>query len=167
MGAWEELSKDERGWLWKRFRQQFHFRPSTHPASWPGIREPHPSVTYDISAVFSGDPVAYEEAEIDLNTKVLEALRRCVPHEEYLYALDWQHPCYRFRPHYPFDAADPDEWMVPVIPDGDYYIFLAKGFEFGIFGHPWEKTICVFGECLLDSVRLSEPTLFGTVLRST
>jgi len=60
-----------------------------------------------------------------------------------LYALDWQHPCYWLYPHASFDADDEDAWLVPVLPNGDYYIFLAEDFSFGSFGHPWEMTITI------------------------
>ena len=39
----------------------------------------------------------------------------------------------------------------PVFPDGDYSIFLATDLRLGTFGHPWEETLCVFGQPLLDS----------------
>ena len=34
---------------------------------------------------------------------------------------------------------------MPVLPDGVYTLFLAPDGRFGIFGHPWEMTVCVFG----------------------
>ena len=32
----------------------------------------------------------------------------------------------------------------------DYAINVSKDFRVGTFSHPWEKTVCVFGEELLD-----------------
>jgi hypothetical protein len=43
-------------------------------------------------------------------------------------------------------------WPVPVFPHGDYYIFLEEGMTMGTFGHPWEKTLCVFGQDLIDAL---------------
>ncbi|WP_198347940.1 DUF2716 domain-containing protein [Plantactinospora sp. KBS50] len=36
-------------------------------------------------------------------------------------------------------------WPLSPYPDGDYSIYLAEGFRFGTFGHPWELSLCVFG----------------------
>ena len=47
-----------------------------------------------------------------------------------------------------FDA----EWPVPVFPNGDYYIFARPDFSTGTFGHPWEKTLCVFGSELVQTL---------------
>ncbi|MET4613081.1 hypothetical protein ABIC28_004081 [Rhodococcus sp. PvR044] len=65
--------------------------------------------------------------------------------------LDWQHPGYSFDAG--THAATPDaEWRVPVYPNGDYYIFAREGFAEGTFGHPWEQTLCVFGERLVATL---------------
>ena len=37
-------------------------------------------------------------------------------------------------------------------PDGEYCIFLADDFSFGTFGHPWQRSVCVFGAALLEQV---------------
>jgi len=55
--------------------------------------------------------------------------------------------------------------MIPVLPDGDYHIFLADDFSFGTLGHPWEQTICVFGKPLIDVVEREGPKLLGRVVR--
>ncbi len=166
MAAWEELSRTEYDAVWDRFERRFEFRPSIYESDWPGIREPAPSVTFDISGFYRRDPRASEAMEWDLNLCVLEALRRCTGPSRWLYALDWQHDAYRFYPHRRFEHSDPRAWLVPVLPNGDYYIFLAEGFEFGIFGHPWERTMCVFGPELLGAIGESKPLLFDTVRRS-
>ena len=164
MDVWEALTEAEENEVWRRFRDQFAFRPSTSRREWPGIREPRPSVTYSISGVY-GDEGRYVALEADLNAKVLAAFRRCVPPEGRLYALDWQHQGYWFYPHAPNEAANDNAWSVPVLPNGDYYIFLAEDFSFGLFGHPWEQTLCMFGQRLLDAVGAAKPVLFNVVLR--
>ncbi|GIH05322.1 hypothetical protein Rhe02_33890 [Rhizocola hellebori] len=50
-------------------------------------------------------------------------------------------------------------------PDGDCYIYLAEDFQFGTFGHPWESTLCVFGQELLDLVEAELDTLLGKPMR--
>ena len=80
-------------------------------------------------------------------------------------ALDWQHPCYRFDPFGPFTFSETYHGMIPVVPDGDYSIFLADDFSYGTFGHPWEQSICVFGQPLIDVVEHERPRLLGRVVR--
>ncbi len=146
--------------------------PSQHPRpGMPGIREPAPSITYAL-------PEAWTEDDLDdLHRQVLAAFRACTGPEERLYALDWQHQCFWFRPHSNLERAGDDHqawplvlpgsglWRIPVLPDGDYSIFLAEDFRFGIFGHPWERTWCVFGAELLAALETRRPGIFSLVKR--
>jgi len=66
--------------------------------------------------------------------------------------LDWQHPSYWFRPHAVADATRWPPSPVTPFPDGDYYIFLTEDMSQGTFGHPWEQTLCVFGNDLVDDL---------------
>ena len=81
--------------------------------------------------------------------------------ENAILALDWQHPSYRIHdvkldwlnlPH--------DDWPITPFPDGDYYIFLTETFSHGFLGHPWEQTICVFGEEFVDLSLTQRPDMF-------
>lgn len=63
------------------------------------------------------------------------------------------------------ERSDLSDWPISVIPDGDHHIFLAEDFSFGTFGHPWEQTICVFGQQLIDAVELNKPSYFEEVRR--
>jgi hypothetical protein len=162
--AWEPLVKSEENTVWDLFYEQFHFKPSVKAQDWPGIKEPTPSVTYDISHVFP-ELAAATAKESDLNMEVLTLFRQSVLPGERLYALDWQHPCYWFNPYGQFEFSEVYEGMIPVFPDGDYSIFLADDFRFGTFGHPWEQTICVFGETLLKLIERDRPRMLGRVIR--
>ncbi|MDQ5823304.1 MAG: DUF2716 domain-containing protein [Chloroflexota bacterium] len=162
--AWAELLHHERDAVWDRFYALFDFKPSTKAKVWPGIKEPTPSITYSIASFYktTSNPRVLER---DLNIKTLQALRKCVPPGQRLYALDWQHPCYWFYPHRLEAAGDTYRWRVPVLPNGDYYIFLAEDLSFGLFGHPWEQTLCVFGQALLNAFAQDMPLLFGKPVR--
>lgn len=133
--AWVTLTQNEYDKVWDSFYEKFRFNPTIHIENFPGILEPSPSLTYEISDNF-GD----ERNIVDLENKVLSALRSQSSQKEKIYVLDWQHECYWFYPHKNFQ-----KWLIPILPDGDYYIFLAEDFRFGIFGHPWEWTSCVWG----------------------
>lgn len=56
-------------------------------------------------------------------------------------------------------------WEVPPFPDGDYYIFLSEDFRDGWFGHPWEQTVCIFGQRAVSSLGMGLPKLFINPIR--
>ncbi len=164
--TWEALhypSKED-DTAWNFMDQTLQFQPSVQHR--PGIVEPIPSLTYDIGHIYTVNETQARLLEDDLNQKTLAALQVCTGPDERLYALDWQHTCYWFYPHRPFDADKAEAWGVPVLPNGDYYIFLAEDFRFGIFGHPWEQTMCIFGQPLLDAYSRSRPLLFTRIVRA-
>ncbi|GHF85694.1 hypothetical protein GCM10018790_73950 [Kitasatospora xanthocidica] len=90
-----------------------------------------------------------------------DGLTKCSAPAESLWALDWQHTCYRLRP----DLRGKEQWPLSPYPDGDYYIYLADDLRFGTFGHPWEHTLCVFGAELLDEIEEKVGELLQRVVR--
>jgi len=167
--AWEALSRvsDEPAWYW--VYDKLGFWPSTYAHAWPGFREPAPSRTWDLSpgdldrasAEFRLGPYAVEEH--DVSSIALAAFREVTGPDDWMWALHWQHQSYRVWPHRMSDGA---RWPVPVFPRADYHLFLAKDFSFGTLGHPWERTLCVFGEKLVPVVeRLGEGVLKNVLRR--
>jgi hypothetical protein len=154
MDAWELFEESEYKKVWDRFYDQFAFKPSVYRRDFPAIKEPSPSITYEFDY-----PIETETID-DLDNKTLSAFLSIVSPGDALCVLDWHHDCYWFRPHIPFR-----EWEIPVLPNGDYYIFLAKDFSYGIFGHPWERTICVWGKELLSEFERNKPILFNKIIR--
>jgi hypothetical protein len=161
LSAWRELEPQEYAAVWDRFFEKFQFNPRT-PL---GIIEPAASVTFDIRHVYDRGAEAYESLTADLEAKLRDAFRRCVDAGETMYALDWQHECYLFDPHREVDVESDDAWPIPALPDGDYHIFLSRNLESGIFGHPWEYTMCVFGRSLIDALESNPPELFTKAVR--
>ena len=159
VGAWQELGRADYDRYWARFNTSFGFRAGVKRESWPAISEPVPSVTYDLSVIQdgAGRGAAYDA----INAEALRAFVWAMPEISELIVLDWQHPGYRFSP-----AAHAltwrAEWKVPVYPDGDYYAFLREDFSEGTFGHPWEQTLCVIGERLIQSLGCSLGTWLPT-----
>lgn len=161
--AWRELRAEERRGAWDRFYYPFRFRPSTSPEEWPGILEPVPSVTWNVEAAWQDpDPLLRGPNRI-VNSSFLAAFRVC--RAEKLVVLDWQHPCYGFSVHHESAPVAPEDWPIPVLPTGDYSIFLSPSFDRGCFGHPWEQTVCVFGQELLAAIEDFVPSPFGRVVR--
>ncbi|MBI4836657.1 MAG: DUF2716 domain-containing protein [Candidatus Abawacabacteria bacterium] len=170
MRAWKSLDKEIGGLshkdVWESFNEMFEFNPSIYSEDWPSIIEPKPSITYDISTAYYNGNENYLVLEKDLSVKTLVAFRECLFREDKLYVLNWEHPSYLFYPYGSFDFTNSEEWLIPVFPNGDYYIFLAEDFSFGLFGHPWEQSICVFGTKLISAFEKYKPLLFTSILRS-
>ena len=162
MVVWEKQPIEAYESVWTPFDRRFRFRPSM--VEWPGFREPLESTTYGIGHVY-GDPGQYAELTLDLCHKLVGALRQCTAPGDFVDVLDWQHPSYRFWPHEPFEFVSEDDWPIPALPNGDYYIFLARDMEAGVLGHPWEQTMCVFGARLLAAFEQDPPLLFDRPVR--
>lgn len=153
--GWADVPDDEADAVWDRFTERFAFRPGTDPRRWPGITVPDASVTWDLAATWQRPdrwPPGTPLSTFDVDTGAVERLvmgllRDCTEPAGFVYALDWQHAAYRCSPH-GVDLGDVDGWPVPVVPNGDYHVFLDPGFRFGVFGPPWEATLCLFGEPL-------------------
>ena len=143
MNNWKLLSNEERKHVWKEFTRIVKFRPDI--GKFPGIRTSMPSMVFDIADYFSAD----FDAEL-LETFALDLFRKITKPGERMYALDWQHDSYDFDPRLEMDRDESfGEWIIPIFPNGDYYIFLTKDFSNIWFGHPWEKTITLIGDELI------------------
>ncbi|MFD9746332.1 DUF2716 domain-containing protein [[Kitasatospora] papulosa] len=153
-----ELLETEYRRVWDRFYDEFTFRPSTSSFKWPAIKEPIASVTWSL-AVLDDDP----ECE-RLDRLVEQGLKSCMGPSGTLLALDWQHTSYRFAP---LGVGGPGQlaWPLSPYPDGDYYIYLSEDFRMGSFGHPWEKSLCLFGQEFLDAASAEVEKLLGQPIR--
>ncbi|WP_328408637.1 DUF2716 domain-containing protein [Nocardia sp. NBC_00403] len=146
--------------LWNRFYAEFEFRPST--ATSPGITEPTASATWHLGVLDLTD--AEHDGVEQLQRIIRAGLLACHRPGEVLYWLDWQHVGYRFDPSRVGGAGRPD-WPGSAYPDGDYHIYATPDFRLGTFGHPWEYTVCVFGDQLLSEVEHKLTALLGTPIR--
>jgi hypothetical protein len=151
--GWRRLAGEQEDETWARYAARFGY-----PAG-GGFRTPTPSVTWDISPIYLRSGEEFAGLEEDLARKVLTAFRVCTPAGQELYALDWNHPCYSLDPHGVVAEAG-ESWAVPVLPNGDHYIFLAPDFRFGVIGDCVEQTICVYGQPLLDALATDAPLVF-------
>ena len=146
---WEEIPLERYEDYWGPFEQRYHFAPSMQ--SWPGIDEPVPSVTFDLAPVFDDSVQArFNAGERAVNALAVLALVRAFPEDQRLLVLDWQHPCRWFWPHRQVLQPEALHWLV--VPNGDYYAVVTEDLDTGTFGHPWEQTLCVFGEPLLRTL---------------
>ncbi|MBX0356806.1 DUF2716 domain-containing protein [Halobacillus sp. Nhm2S1] len=161
MRNWQALSSKSYEEVWRRIDQEFKFQPSV--SEFPSFHLPSPFVTYDVSAYYGAS--INLNVYRDLEEKSLQMFQELVPKDEFLLALEWQHEGYRVNPHLNFPKNEWKEWIIPVFPDGDYYFFIEKDFNWGILGHPWEGSISLYGKDLLYSLEKNKPAMFLKIIR--
>ncbi|HEX4608794.1 MAG TPA: DUF2716 domain-containing protein [Urbifossiella sp.] len=88
--------------------------------------------------------------------KLLAAFRRCTRPGERLWVIDWQHDWYSLDPHMAVG-----ERLVPALPDGDSYNYVASDFRFGLV-MGWRDTgpVTLFGADLLAAFAADPPAEF-------
>ncbi len=133
------MKKEQTEIVWNTIGENFGY-----PESQRSFKLPKPYIIFDISSKYS-----YETDELE--DMVLTAMRACTRKNELIYAMDWQHECYEFDPRKPIERDEWKEWLVPLFPNGDYYIFIQKDLKWGYFGHPWKKEIGIFGDCFIKN----------------
>lgn len=150
--GWGQLSDEENERNWAIFRDRFGFTPGIDARSWPAIAEPIPSVVFDLGAAPAATPGAWAARVDAINAEALRCFVTDWNDDPNFVVLDWQHPGYTFDAEAHAAAKELAEWRVPVYPNGDYYIFSRDDFTEGTFGHPWERTLCVFGERMVEGL---------------
>jgi hypothetical protein len=155
--AWIELPRHRHDRVWDAFDEAFEFRPSPSERDWPSFREPAPSATWNIRDLLASFYPWKDPRATPYNLALLEALREHVGPDEPVLALDWQHASYEFYPHSFRGAEDPAGWCIPALPSGEYHLFVTEDHRLGSLGHPWEGTLCVFGEGFLETYRRLTP----------
>ena len=139
MKNFRPLNNQEHEKVWDKFDNLLNFKPSIK--DFPGITTSRPQLKFDIKECFS------EPFQMDKLEKLgLYLFDKITKHGERIYALDYMHQCYDFDPRQEIERDEFNEWIVPIYPNGDYYIFLTKDFNNIWFGHPWEKTITLLGK---------------------
>lgn len=111
------------------------------------------SIKLDVKNYYtSNDPIFYNTTLENFAIKVFQDITQI---DEEMYALDWQHQGYAFNPRKTMDKQEHwNEWIVPIFPNGDYYIFTTKDMQNVWFGHPWQETITLFGEKIINAATM-------------
>jgi hypothetical protein len=143
----------KRAWDW--IYNELSFKPSVRSGDWPSINTGKRHFKFKIDTLWGSG--YSEQAQSNFIRQAIEAFIEITTPGEEIYALDWQHQCYYYDPRKlsVYDMIDDDSGntRISFIPDGDYHIFLTKDFENIWFGHPWEMTITVIGDRLIDVVK--------------
>lgn len=167
LDGWVELEWVVGKTLWAEFAEAFHFRSGVTPEAWPAIIEPEPSVVWDLSAVFEGRHTGgFPAASLAVARLVLKTLQDCTQWWESVAFHDWVHPSALFRPHSVDEPEEVTNWDTGgLFPNGDYTIFVGRDHAFGILGHPWEQSLCVFGATAVEAFTAHNRGVLDTILR--
>ena len=155
MRNFKPLDEFEYNKVWGRFRKLFRFKPSM--SYFPAITTDTPQLKFDISEGFSSKFSAEQLEEV-----VIKIFKDITDPGERIYALNWQHESYDVDPREQMDKDETGEWVIPVFPNGEYFIFLTKDFNNVWFGHPWEETITLIGDEIVnhpEATKLNFPIL--------
>lgn len=168
MDNWTPLSNPEYDRIWSRIYRDIKFKPSM--SIFPSFQVPTPFISYDISEyLIDSRDLDAGSIELDaydnLEEKALDAFKELTLVGECMLALNWEHECYWVNPRLEFVKNEFGEWTIPIFPNGDYYFFIEKDFKWGYLGHPWEKSITVFGKELINAFDKHKPRMFHTILR--
>jgi len=148
--AFSPLDAGEYQQFWGPVDAQLGFRPSTRSSDSPGFREPKGSITWSVAPLFDDFAERFVDAEIEVAIELALAAGNVRGSDSFLVALDWQHPGYRFDPEMAKPPTREHSWPIPVLPDDDYYLYLAADLRFGWLTHPWEQTVCCYGDLLAE-----------------
>lgn len=147
MSNWSLLTEVEYKRVWDFVYNDLHFFPNVREAN-RLIDIPSPSRHFNISQ-FYGDGYS-EELYEDFSLSAISWFKK-IAGSNRMYALNWQHECYSFRPDRPFEKDEFDEWIIPIFPNGDYLFFLTCDFRNGIFADGINLTISFWGKDLIEA----------------
>jgi hypothetical protein len=144
--AWVAIDYDG---AWAPFGTRFGFRPDYHERERPAIRLPERALVVDLSPIYDSSGARFAAGFDAVNAAALRAFVWLAENDE-LVALDWQHECFRYSPA--AQALSDQPWRITVAPDGDYYAHMTQDLRWGTFGHPWQQTLTIWGDDLIESL---------------
>ena len=163
---WSILQNDEYNRVWDKIYSDFKFNPCYTDNGVAPFQFQIPVDCYDIS----NSPIYNDD--VDINNIIKSIFVKSIDDDDFMYALDWQHTCFRYNPRintvveYPVFIKDEryehggyNVYFPKFYPNGDYYFFIAKDFSWGYLTHPWLKKVCVFGEVLMNLFKKHSHTL--------
>lgn len=129
--------------VWDKFCGKFKFKPSVDKAVKP----------FEINTAFAVYDISALDDIEGFDKLMTEMLCELTDKDERIYALDWQHDSYLYRPH------NTDSTRINYYPDGDYAFFLNANMESGYLAHPWQMKVWVFGKKWLEEFEKNEGKL--------
>lgn len=137
--------------IWDKIYRDYKFHPSTEKYVIPfkfNVR----CVRYRLREIWSAE-----------QEKIVNDIFKSLSGND-IYALEWQSDCFEFNPkeeielgyNYHDDDRDCNVYFPSYYPNGDYYFFVSKNWEYGMFGHPWREEIYLIGGKLISEFEKKE-----------
>jgi hypothetical protein len=167
--GWTPIPDAENEELWANFAYRFSFSMNLSGSQRPAIEEPTPFVTWSVSGMrdlYATDSEQFRSIEWRSRERMLQALVGLKDSFYHMIVLDLNHTGYYFDPNRVIHRGV-NKWPVPFIPIHNYSLFTDKTFSFGLFGNPWEGSICVFGTALVERFIRNPPPCVGDLIRSS
>jgi len=137
---------------WAPFDERFDFEPDFHERGKSAIRLHPDCLVIDLAGLFASPAARLGAGTQAITAAALRAFVWLVGQDD-LVALNWNHLAWQYSPaHNAVRYADPLDLPVPVFPNGDCYVHMEPRARWGTFGHPWQESLCVWGDELVDSL---------------
>lgn len=169
MKEWEVLLKEEYDYVWNSVMDRFKFNPRYNSSNndLPFLKLPELFQVYEMhlftSYLKDKSIIINEDYYNVFNEHITNIFIKCMANDEFLYALDWQHTCFRYNPKssekmpHMLETNGYNIYFPDFYPDGDYHFFIAKDFSWGYFTHPWTQELWVFGEDMVEEIKKVPP----------
>ena len=144
--VWRELDYES---AWRPFDRHFAFAPDYYERVVPAIELPAGALVVDLSPIFAHEGARFASGEAAVTAAALRSFIWLAEDEE-LVALDWQHQAYRYSPA--GLVLQDANFLVPVFPNGDYFVHMTADLRWGTFAHPWQQTLTIWGDELVESL---------------
>jgi hypothetical protein len=159
--VWVPLTDLETNDLWDRFEANFRFNQFSFHSNSRTFLFSVPFDEYDISR-----SNLYQD-NVQSKTIMKDIFIDCMKEDDFMYALDWEHSCYRYNPRILIPKDNPtfihddryssggyNAYFPEFYPNGDFFFFISRDFSWGYLTHPWLKKAWVFGSSLMPKIRM-------------
>lgn len=145
MENWTLLDEIKYKDVWDFIYDTFLFTPNNGEKV---VVIPEPHISEDISQHYDD---GFTEIYYDnLHQQARWVFQKIVGQNNRIIALNWQHDCYSFNPHLPYEEDEFGEWLIPVFPNGDYIFFLTDDLQNGLFCDGIALRLTWFGKEMIE-----------------
>lgn len=166
------MTDDEATKEYREFKSRFRFQNAGGTAG-PAVKPPFPCIVFKTRAMppSEGDQIAVDMI-VDWHRKLLDAFRRVLVTKESEVTSSTGGTKQRivctdpYHDGYWIDTSrmNFESWQRVALPDGDYTLFATPDYKNGIFVHPWQPSVCVFGQVMLKELGMLGGKIGGRVI---
>lgn len=102
-------------------------------------------------------PVQIRHAD-ELRTSILRAMKQYGAEEDW-FALDFNHPCYSFRPQEIDETLE--DWPIPILLIVDPGYFTSANFDCGVITE-LDSSVTIFGKSMIDAIERESLEILST-----